>query len=263
MDLTYMATLGGPLPPNTLVCFRFTPHPLGTDFKSVPDGTKMNSRDDTNLQNVKASKNSFHSRIHFYLLTAIIILLVSSTHQRNWVWQNSIILWEDIVKKSPKKGRVHNNLSIAYLNAGLNEKAFKEINISIDLDPKDYRGYNCLGIAYISLGQSNDAILAFKKAIKIEPSYFVGHFNLGRAYLDKGEIPEAIREFQIALKLEPGDPKVYNNLGLAYIALGQLDKAVVAFENAIKIWPDYTGAQKNLDSIVQKANLRQDGFSNP
>jgi hypothetical protein len=64
-------------------------------------------------------------------------LLTGLTHARNRVWLNELSLWEDAVKKSPNKARVHKNygkglLSVAY---GSSEQAKREFETAIRLAP--------------------------------------------------------------------------------------------------------------------------------
>jgi Flp pilus assembly protein TadD len=79
------------------------------------------------------------------LLVAIIVLLTGTTFARNTVWKSEITMWEDVVSKSPNKGRAHIGLGNAYKSQGLFPKAVDQYNIALRLDPYDLSIYNNLG----------------------------------------------------------------------------------------------------------------------
>ena len=67
---------------------------------------------------------------------ALLLALTSLTVLRNQAYATEISLWEDTVKKSPNKARVHNNLGYAYLQAHRTEDARQEFTTALRLDPK-------------------------------------------------------------------------------------------------------------------------------
>jgi hypothetical protein len=76
---------------------------------------------------------------------ALLLALISLTLLRNQTYQTEVSLWEDTVKKSPNKARVHNNLGYAYLLAQRHAEARREFLITVELDPDNYKArYNLL-----------------------------------------------------------------------------------------------------------------------
>ena len=51
------------------------------------------------------------------------------------LWKEATFYWERLVKKYPNVAKFHNNLAIAYENAGRYEEALKEYQIALKLDP--------------------------------------------------------------------------------------------------------------------------------
>jgi Flp pilus assembly protein TadD len=67
----------------------------------------------------------------------------SLTVLRNRDYVTEILLWEDTVKKSPYKARVHNNLGYAYLLSHRNIEARREFLTALKMDPGLYKArYN-------------------------------------------------------------------------------------------------------------------------
>jgi hypothetical protein len=77
---------------------------------------------------------------------AVVVMLAtfsSLTVLRNRDYATEISLWEDTVKKSPHKARVHNNLGYAYLLAHRNMEARHEFITALQLDSNLYKArYN-------------------------------------------------------------------------------------------------------------------------
>lgn len=66
---------------------------------------------------------------------SILVVLTGFTIARNEVFSNQISLWEDTVKKSPKKARVHNNLGFSYALEGHFDKARSHYLQALRLKP--------------------------------------------------------------------------------------------------------------------------------
>jgi tetratricopeptide (TPR) repeat protein len=65
----------------------------------------------------------------------IVLLLMGATIARNRIYASEVLLWEDTVKKSPAKARVHNNLGYAYYLSGNLEKAREAYMKALELNP--------------------------------------------------------------------------------------------------------------------------------
>lgn len=68
--------------------------------------------------------------------TALALSLAALTVARNQVYASEVALWEDTVRKSLHKARVHNNLGYAYRLAGRTEDARREFTLALQLDPE-------------------------------------------------------------------------------------------------------------------------------
>ncbi len=77
---------------------------------------------------------------------AVVVMLAtysSITVLRNRDFATEIALWEDTVKKSPNKARVHNNLGYAYLISHRTIEARREFITALQMDPNMYKArYN-------------------------------------------------------------------------------------------------------------------------
>lgn len=114
-----------------------------------------------------------------------IILLISFstvTCFRNIIWKNSLALWEDVVKKSPKKEKGHNNFGNAYNMQERYDEAINEYLEALELKPDYTDAHNNLGGAYHMQGRLNEAIEEYLIVLKLNPNYAAARYNLDVAY---------------------------------------------------------------------------------
>ncbi len=135
------------------------------------------------------------------VLAAVVLALGSAAYARNALWADGSGLWEDAVRKSPRKARAHLSLGFAYESKGLIKEAEEQ----------------------------------YKVAVRLEPEYFLAHINLGNIYMAKGQHEEAIRHFSMAVFIRPASAAAYNSLANAYHMNGQASKAEYYFREAIRI----------------------------
>ena len=187
----------------------------------------------------------------------IVIVLTCTTYARNIVWQDEGSLWEDVIEKSPKKGRGHYNLGIYYYDKGDINSAIQEYKTAITLNPFDIQAYNNLGNAYAAEGEMSEAVTAYHTALKFAPQSYLTLFNLANTYADQGRLNDALDAYQAALKIKPRDAESHNNLGGVYFRLGRVEKAIEEIQIALKIKPDYAEAQENLEFCLKELIRRR------
>jgi hypothetical protein len=148
--------------------------------------------------------------IIFFAITGLVFSYW--TYRANEVWKDSITLWADIARKSPRKARAWGDLGLAYYQAGMLDKA----------------------------------LLEYKKALSIDPKYKKAYYNLADIYRQKGMLDEAISEYKKALAIDPGYKDAHNNLGVVYRQKGMLDEAILEYKKALAIDPDFKAAHYNM-----------------
>lgn len=110
---------------------------------------------------------------------------------RNQVWRDPIIFYENNLSYTPNSHIQHNNLGMAYANAGRDE----------------------------------EAILEYRKGIELYDVYPQIHYNLANSLLATGKLEEARDEYEQAIKMSPEFALAYGNLYNVYISLGEKEKA--------------------------------------
>jgi len=134
-------------------------------------------------------------RYYFFISSLVALLIVISlivaTQLRNNVWHTRESLWRDVLKKSPRKLRPHQQIGIIYWGMHKFEKAENHFKMVTTIDPQFSGGHNNLGITLVHLGRVNEAIVAFEKAIahnSNNPEYWR---NYGQALQTAGKFDQA------------------------------------------------------------------------
>ena len=183
------------------------------------------------------------------IFLAVILALSIGTYSRNRLWNNSIELWSDCIKKSPRKARPYVNLGFAYFDAGAYDKSLEVTQKGIQLDPKAGYAYLNLGLTYQKMGDVNQAIAMVKRSLEIDPTLDLAYSSLGRMYFDNGQYRESEEAYRKFLEIHPYIPEAHNFLAIIYAAQKKFDKAVPEFEREIRINPHHTLAHLNLGQI--------------
>ena len=192
---------------------------------------------------------------------AIIIAILSIlTIYRNYIWGDSIRLWEDILEKTPDSWATH----YAYADV-----LRKQAEIDLDMSYKNYT----LGDQGRAQKYMNQFILHINKAIEhyiestqYRPVYIDALLNTGICYgmlyqITKTEkdLSESERFFKIVIELEPSNTKALNNLANLYLLQGKTNQAVDLYREVLSKEPDNLNALTNLSQIY--LNILKDNQS--
>jgi tetratricopeptide (TPR) repeat protein len=195
-------------------------------------------------------------------MVAILLIIIACysvlTYRRNFIWKDEFTLWNDVIRKSPKKVRPYNNRGLAYIKQGDPTQAFSDFNRAIQINPHNAEAYYNRGNAYQKQGNLNQALSDYNRAIQINPNYAEVHNNRGNAYRTQGNYNQAISEYTKAIQIDPYLTLVYYNRGLAYQNQGNLNQAISDYNRAIQINPNYAEVYNNRGNAYQnQGNLNQ------
>lgn len=183
------------------------------------------------------------------LFGIVIVLLALGTYARNQLWNDEVALWDDCARKSPRKARPYENLSFAYINAGIYDKALGASEKAIEIDPKSASGYYNLSIVSQKRGDLEKAIAMAKKSLEIDPTLHMAYYTLGGIYLEDHQMDQAAEAFRTFLKVSPDFPNIHHLLGVVYAGQRRFDQAVTEFEWEVRLNPYHTLAHLNLGQI--------------
>jgi tetratricopeptide (TPR) repeat protein len=188
-----------------------------------------------------------YTRVIALMFAVIIVALTNATYARNSVWKDEIILWKDVVNKSPNQEVAHYNLGNAYQDQDLVDNAIKSYETAIKLNPaKRIETYYNLAVAYNSKGMVDKAIQQYKTLIYIKSDHYMAHTNLGIAYNAKGLTEKAIKHYKTAIRLKPDEAKPHYNLGNVYLSMRNYPEAIKQYKITIGLAPTYAEAHLKL-----------------
>jgi tetratricopeptide (TPR) repeat protein len=134
--------------------------------------------------------------------TLAIAVLSSWTLDRNRVWSDELLLWQDTVRKSPGKARPHNNLGWALARADRRPEAIDAFRTALSIRPSAETHLN-LGQALLAEEELEEATRHLLFASMSMPRSFAAQYKLGVVLLRSDRPEEAARSLRDALSLEP------------------------------------------------------------
>ena len=189
-----------------------------------------------------------------YVLAGLTLFFIIITFQRNKVWQNSINLFTDLVKKYPDQAHAHfvlakNLIDVPDLNAGL-----ASINRAIELDPKMAESYFYRGNIYYGQVNYAAALNDYLKAIELNPTYSEAYYNIGVTYNTTNRFQESIEPLTKAISITPNE-YMYQTRASSFFNLRRLQEAADDYTKAIAINPKLGQAYFNRGSTY--LNMQQ------
>jgi len=186
------------------------------------------------------------------ILWGTIGILAMVSFGRNQVWRNDIVLWEDVVQKSPHKARPYNNRGLGFYAQGRFIQAIADYQKAIAINPEYANAYDNLGVVYVRQGKFAQAIKEYSRAIALNPDWAQGYNNRGAALFHQGDLTQALADYNKAIALNPGYVDAYSNRGIVYSHQGQLAAAIADFNRAIQINPDSAEEYNNRGNAYAK-----------
>jgi tetratricopeptide (TPR) repeat protein len=186
-------------------------------------------------------------------LAAVLVLAGVFTYQRNKVWSDAVLLWEDTVTKSPKKARDQFQLAQAYYERGDCGKALPHYDAAAKLDFSDDRLFIDWGLAFDCLNQPDQALVKFRQAATLKATAHA-YSQIGMIFGKQGKNAEALEALATAQKLDPRFEMTYVYRGGVRLATGDAAAAIQEFRQALAINPQNQPASQGL--AMAEARLR-------
>ncbi|MBN2214123.1 MAG: tetratricopeptide repeat protein [Bacteroidales bacterium] len=201
-------------------------------------------------------------RTHGWIGFAVFILLLgSATWTRNKVWENSITLFSDVLRKNPDVSIALNNRGNAYNDKGEYQLAIKDFDRGIRLSPRLKHLYNNRALAWFKLDSSKRAIEDLDKAIELDPGYLDAYLNKGNILFELKNTEGAIESYSRAISLAPRRAVIYLLRADVYRSMHNNEMAIRDYNNAIRVYPRKIDAwfsrgmtyleEKNYDAAIK------------
>jgi tetratricopeptide (TPR) repeat protein len=181
-------------------------------------------------------------------LAAATALYAAGTAQRNRVWADPLLLWQDTAAKSPGKWRAWANLGREYSDRKMFVQATEAYRKAADLIPPRHRlrgeVLSSLGSTYANRGMYQQAVEVYEQALKLSQHSRLWT-NLGIAEIGLGR-PEGWKKFERAIEADPVAWEPFMARGNLYYKMKRYDEAIREYERVLQILPDHPDAHYNL-----------------
>ncbi len=180
------------------------------------------------------------------------LAFVLMTFQRTKVWEDSLILWNDVLEQFSDTAWIgYINRATYFFNKGQHQKAVDDYSSAIRISKLPSFYYN-RGLAYEQLREYEKSLDDYSKAIQMKTNY--QDAISARANIYKKINPDlALEEFESALELDSSDHRAYINRGSLYREEGNHEKAIEDFSKAIEACNCYE-AYYNRAGVYQTLN---------
>jgi len=174
----------------------------------------------------------------FLLLLPVCLV---ATWQRCDVWQNSETLWNDTIRKYPRRS------VDAYINRGYHyhrvakqyDKALADYDQAIALNPAVPNAWNNRGMLLADWGRGDSAIACFDRAIALRPELESAWNNRGGVKLMKGDLAGGIADISRAIALRSRYRDAYANRAVGYSTAGDHERAVEDGRRVVALAPGH------------------------
>ncbi len=188
------------------------------------------------------------------LVGALWFALALCLRSRNGVWEDSIVLWSDVVAKAPGNVRARVQLAAAHQARGDLERAASEYGSALRVVAPDDIHYQVqarlgLGASLVDLGRVDEGIVVVETALALDPSNAEILASLAEAWWHRGDRAKAESFAERALAAKPDLANALLVLGAARKAHGDLEGALAALTRAVRADPDGAIPRLNLASV--------------
>lgn len=142
-----------------------------------------------------------------WMVGAILVIWIGLTIRQNWIWRSPLSLYPYTLQFS-QTARLHNNLAMAYADAGEAERAIEHYQQAIALDDNYPQTRYNLGRTYRELNQPARAEAEFKRALQINPRFDLAKVALLELALEAEDWPLASQYLDELLQLYPREPQL-------------------------------------------------------
>ncbi len=185
--------------------------------------------------------------VYKWLACALLIgVWIFISWERLPVWQNSITLWQNVVKQNPTLCVPHNNLASALEREGKFSQAIYHYSQALKIKPEAVLFHKSLALLYQKQGQLDRAQEHYEETIRLNPQYAQGHFLLGNLFRLQGKTEKEAHHYTLALEIHPKYAEVHNSLANIWAQEGNTSRAFYHYTQAIKNNPNYSAAHCNL-----------------
>jgi tetratricopeptide (TPR) repeat protein len=202
------------------------------------------------------------------LLLCYGVYLGHGTYERNKVWNNSKLLWLNVIEQYKNVPIAYNNLGSYYQKHEQLDSALMNFNEALRLKAQFPEALTNRSDIWRVRGNYAQAIADCDSAIAADKNCTEAYMNRGIAYCFENRFDEALHDFTFVVSRKGGQASLYTNRGNLYDMKGKTDSAISDYTMAIKLDPenpdDYFSLAKTqfkikkYDEAIQNMNKAEE-----
>jgi Flp pilus assembly protein TadD len=158
----------------------------------------------------------------------------------------------EFLKRYPKKAVSLFEKGSEALKKNKNNDAVEYLEKAVQLAPAFYEAHNQLGVAYRQAGRFEDAEREFLKAHELNAAGVQPLVNLTTLYLEENDSVSAVRVGEQAVRANSRSAPAFFTLGVALYKAAQLDRAEAALKRALDLAPKMANVRLMLANVYMK-----------
>ncbi len=179
------------------------------------------------------------------------------TLERNKLWRDSIVFWEETLSKFPQSATAVKFIGNIYTERGKPDLAISYFQAGLRETPNEIALLNGLAMAYKNKSELQRAEDLLMKANRLNPRDSETCNNLGTIYFQRGDLERSRAYLQKAIELNPHSAPPHANLGLIFYNLNQEAEAIRELEKAMELSPSSVEPYLNLALLYEQKRLWQ------
>ncbi len=169
---------------------------------------------------------------------AIVLVFIGMTRQRIVVWENTVTLFSDVIRKYPQVPVAYNNRGKYYgFQKQDYERAFADLSKSIEVDPEYPNAYVNRGNVFSIREEYDKALKDYNRALELRPVYYDALVNRAITNALMGNYDLSLADYGRALEIRPSNSQIYFNRGYTYFQMGNWDASYADYNKAIQLDP--------------------------
>jgi Tfp pilus assembly protein PilF len=180
----------------------------------------------------KQKRNSAIWALSIY--TSILVIL---SFGRVGIWNNSVALWDDVIKKYPDYSYAYNMRGMGKIEQKNIQGALLDFQKVTELKPDQLSAYMNIAEIHIKTGNAEKAIENYSKAINLSDTISNAWLYRGVAKFQLNDLKGALSDLSKAIELNNKLELAYMNRGLVYNAQKNHTGAISDMNKLIEINP--------------------------
>ena len=166
-------------------------------------------------------------------------------------YREAAIQYSNAIQVDPRFGQAHYRLGLSYLRLGEPNRAYQELQRSVELEPTNYAARVDMANMLIAAKFYSQAKEQLDVLTDKQPNNPDVHVAVANYKDHQGDLGGALQEMQKAISLDPNRAPTFLNMAMLQLQAQQFDAAEASFKKAVSLDPKSMDGQMALGGFLQ------------